>query len=194
MLIKLNVGGTIYCTTEETLTNRGFSMLSAMVSHNNPAQMIDDAYFIDRDPVTFRWLLNYLRGSNILPCRKSPDLWLLREEAEYFAVDGLSRSIQHLLEPGFDVGDHVTCKDKKFTIVSVDDKGYIVTKLGQKYKILASEDIELVKIEVDDTVMAYIPKTGRTAGLCTAITGKKYAIQMDGQEMQYSLPASAVRF
>jgi hypothetical protein len=194
MLVKLNVGGTIYWTTEETLTNRGFNMLSSMVSHSNPAQLVDGAYFIDRDPVPFRWLLNYLRGSNILPPRTSPELWLLREEAEYFSVDGLCRSIQHILEPEFKIGDHIKCKDNKVTVVSVDGKGYIVTKLGQKYKISASEDIVLVNIEVGDTVEAYVAKSGRAPGLCMSIKGKMYAIQMDGQETQYSLPASAIRF
>ena len=192
MLVKLNVGGTIYWTTEETLTNRGMNMLSAMVSHPNPAQMIEGAYFIDRDPIIFRWVLNYLRGSNILPLRATQEMWLLREEAEYFAVDGLCRSIQHILEPTFKTGDHVTCRSSKVTVTGVDDKGYIVTKLGQRYKISASEDIVLTNIEVDDTVEAYVAKSGRTPGICMSIRGNMYTIQM--QEIQSSLPASAIRF
>ena len=68
MIIKLNVGGRVFLTSEETLTGT-YSMLSVLVQHPNPAQQIDGHYFIDRDPDTFRWILNYLRGSTVLPPR-----------------------------------------------------------------------------------------------------------------------------
>jgi hypothetical protein len=71
MVVKFNVGGTctVYWTTVETLNNRGENMLTALIKHSNPAQMVDGGYFLDRDPLVFRWILLYLRGSNILPLR-----------------------------------------------------------------------------------------------------------------------------
>ena len=57
-MIKLNVGGTIFITSPETISSE-HSMLAAMIQHENPAKMIDGAYFIDRDPEVFRWILNF---------------------------------------------------------------------------------------------------------------------------------------
>ena len=119
MVVKLNVGGTIYWTTQDTLAGRGDCMLTAMLAHPNPAKIIDGAYFIDRDPIIFRWLLNYLRGSNVLPSKNSPELLLLREEADFFAVIGLSTLIQHILCPSFKKEDHILVRGNKFTIISI---------------------------------------------------------------------------
>ena len=96
MIIKLNVGGRIFLTDEETLSE---GMLGALIKHQNPAQQIDGNHFIDRDPDTFRWILNYLRGSKVLPSKDSTDIQLIMEEAEYFALDRLVVRIQHMSCP-----------------------------------------------------------------------------------------------
>ena len=66
MPVRLNVGGTLFITSMDTLLSQGDNMLSAMAKHPNPAQEVDGALFIDRDPTVFQWILNYLRGSAIL--------------------------------------------------------------------------------------------------------------------------------
>jgi hypothetical protein len=195
MVVKFNVGGTVYWTTVETLNNRGENMLTALIKHSNPAQMVDGGYFLDRDPLVFRWILLYLRGSNILPLRSSTDLWLLREEAEYFAVDGLSIRIQHILSPSFKKKDHVMVRGTKCTIVDVAKNGYIVTRQGKQCNISSAENVEPTVIEQGDLVMAYFRVSGkRVKGICMSIEDKNYTIQFDGQETQVSCPASGVRF
>lgn len=195
MVVKLNVGGTVYLTTIETLTNRGENMLTALIKHQNPAQMIDGGYFIDRDPLVFRWILLYFRGSNILPLRSSTELWLLREEAEYFAVDGLLTRIQHILSPSFKKKDHVMVRGTKCTIVDVAKNGYVVTRQGKQCNVSSAENVEPTVIEQGDLVMAYTRLSGKhVKGICMSMEDKNYTIQFDRQETQVSCPSSGVRF
>ena len=56
-IVKLNVGGQVFVTTRSTLKNIEGHMLNAMIRHDNPARMIDGAYFIDRNPRMFEWIL-----------------------------------------------------------------------------------------------------------------------------------------
>lgn len=192
MIIKLNVGGRIFLTGEETLSE---GMLGALIKHHNPAQQVDGYHFIDRDPDTFRWILNYLRGSTILPPKDSTDIQLIREEAEYFALDQLAARIQHMWCPSFSRGDNVTVRGSKFTIMSVSESGYKVTRLGKCFQINASENVEKTTVEVGDVVMAYhLPSKKRKPGICMAIEGKNRVIQFNGELGQGDVPDSGVRF
>lgn len=194
-MIKLNVGGHIYVTTKDTLTGRDpGSMLSIMMNHPNPAQMIDGAYFIDRDPEIFRWILLYFRGSNILPQKDSPELWLLKEEAEYFAVDGLAIRIQHILCPSFKKNDNVMVRSTKFTILDVQKDGYRVTRAGQQFKLDASENVEPTTLQAGDIVMVWRPGSKRKRGLCMSLVNKECTIQFDGESTSVSCPISGIRF
>ena len=154
-LVKLNVGGRVYWTTRDTLTAQGPNMLSAMIRHENPGRLVDDAYFIDRDPETFRWVLNNLRGSRTLPRKDSVDMYLLKEEAEYFAMDYLITRIQHVLCPRYNNGDFVLVRGSKFTILNQTETGYVVSRCGKKFKLDSSENIEPTVVEVGDVVMAW---------------------------------------
>ena len=192
MIIKLNVGGRIFLTDEETLSE---GMLGALIKHQNPAQQVDGYHFIDRDPDTFRWILNYLRGSKVLPSKDSTDIQLIREEAEYFALDQLVVRIQHMSCPSFSKGDNVTVRGSKFTIMSVSESGYAVTRLGKCFQVNASENVEKTTIEVGDVVMAYHkPSSKRLAGICMAIIGKNHVIQFNGDLGQEDVKDSGVRF
>lgn len=192
MIIKLNVGGRIFLTDEETLS-RG--MLGALIKHQNPAQQVDGHHFIDRDPDTFRWILNYLRGSQVLPPKHSTDIQLIREEAEYFALDQLAARIQHMSCPSFSKGDNVTVRGSKFTILAVSESGYKVTRLGKCFQVNASENVEKTVVEVGDVVMAYHkPSSKRIPGICMAIEGKNRVIQFNGDLGQEDVKDSGVRF
>jgi len=195
MLIKLNIGGTVFWTTQETLTSQGPHMLSAMIQHRNPARMVNDAYFIDRDPNAFRWILNYLRGSKVLPPKESSEMNLLREEAQYYAIDNLLLRIQHMLCPSFSKSDHVLVRGSKFTIVEVEETSYLVTRTGKKFRIDASENIEPTSVEVGDVVMAWHkPSHKRQHGICMALQNRVCTIQFNGQTGQEDCPVSGVRF
>jgi len=195
MIVKLNVGGRVFLTSKSTLTDSGNNMLSAMIQHSNPAQLIDGHYFIDRDPETFRWILSYLRGSKVLPPKESNEMALLKEEAEYFALDELMNRIQHVVCPIFSKGDPVLVRGNKFTIIDVSEGGYKVTRLGKCFQINSSENVERCIIEIGDIVMAYHKaRHKRIPGVCMGIDGKKYVIQFQGEERQEDCLQSGIRF
>eukprot|EP01006_Ploeotia_vitrea_P048315 TRINITY_DN67216_c9_g2_i1.p1 TRINITY_DN67216_c9_g2~~TRINITY_DN67216_c9_g2_i1.p1 ORF type:complete len:149 (+),score=30.44 TRINITY_DN67216_c9_g2_i1:44-490(+) len=64
--VKLNVGGTRFTTTKQTLLNSGDNFFSAMVSSGvwQPDTQTGE-FFIDRDPQFFKEILNYLRKGQI---------------------------------------------------------------------------------------------------------------------------------
>ena len=62
-IVSLNVGGTLFATSRQTLMKHPDSMLARMC--NTEVPVVKDpsgAYFIDRDPTLFRLILNYLRS------------------------------------------------------------------------------------------------------------------------------------
>src|SRR5690606_32379117 len=76
-MVKLNVGGSIFCTTINTLTQGKSSMLSAMYSGRyDPYTDADGCYFIDRDGTHFRFILNFLRDGCV---RLPEDLQILQD-------------------------------------------------------------------------------------------------------------------
>lgn len=195
MIVRLNVGGRVFVTTKETLTDMGGNMLAVMIEHPNPAQVVDEHYFIDRDPDTFRWILNYLRGSRVLPPKNSVEMLLLKEEAEYFAMDELSTRIQHTICPSFTKGDHVLVRGSKFTIMAVSETGYKLTRLGKYFQVSSSENVISTQVEVGDVVMAWHkPSNKRRPGICMAMQGKNRVIQYNGDDGQEDCADSGVRF
>lgn len=69
--VKLNVGGQLFYTSRTTLLNREpCSMLAKMFDPDSGMQPgttdSEGAYLIDRDPVYFRPLLNYLRDGELI--------------------------------------------------------------------------------------------------------------------------------
>ncbi|KAM3315346.1 hypothetical protein ACQJBY_033834 [Aegilops geniculata] len=89
--VLLNIGGTKYATTAETLTQREpDSMLAAMFSgrHTLPHHPTTGAVFVDRDGKHFRHILNWLRDGAIPALSDSEHYQLLRE-AEYYQLLGL---------------------------------------------------------------------------------------------------------
>ena len=194
MVVRFNVGGQLFITSEDTVHGQE-SMLSVMLKHPNPAQIIDGAFFIDRDPAMFRWILNFMRGSVILPAKDSQELMQLKEEAEYFALDSLIAKIQHVMCPSFAVNDNVTVRQTKFTVVAVDDEGYKMTRGGKAYKINACETVESTSVEVGDVIMAYhVPSRKRKPGICMAVEGKHCTVQFNGDLGQEECIYKSVRF
>ena len=97
-VIKLDVAGTIFKTTQGTLLSDQNSMLAKMFSTERngriPAVIQQDtgAYFIDRCPKYFGIILNFLRGG-VVETGATVDLKFLRNEAEYFCIEGLVKVI-----------------------------------------------------------------------------------------------------
>ncbi|KAF7990909.1 hypothetical protein HCN44_000714 [Aphidius gifuensis] len=91
-IIHLNVGGTRFSTSRQTLTWIPDSFFTALLS-NRIASRQDEtgALFIDRDPKLFSIILNYLRTRDI--DLKSTNIKILRHEAEYYSLTPLIKRL-----------------------------------------------------------------------------------------------------
>ncbi|CAK9808751.1 BTB/POZ domain-containing protein KCTD3 [Anthophora plagiata] len=91
-IVHLNVGGTRFSTSKQTLTWVPDSFFTALLS-NRIASHRDEigALFIDRDPKLFSVILNYLRTKDI--DLKNVDLRTLRHEAEYYGITPLVKRL-----------------------------------------------------------------------------------------------------
>jgi len=79
-VIELNVGGLVFATSRQTLCADGNSMLARMFAEDSAigvARDIGGRVFIDRDGTQFRFILNYLRDSDL---KLLPDSPLARSE------------------------------------------------------------------------------------------------------------------
>ncbi|XP_071490158.1 BTB/POZ domain-containing protein KCTD3-like [Diadema antillarum] len=84
-LIKLNVGGTRFSTSRQTLTWIPDSFFSSLLS-GRISSVKDEtgAIFIDRDPSAFVPILNYLRTKELN--LKGIDIQTLKHEAEFYGI------------------------------------------------------------------------------------------------------------
>eukprot|EP01084_Bolivina_argentea_P261257 441424_1 len=94
-IVILNVGGTKYTTTIQTLTGYN-SMLKARFSSKyamKPSQ--DGSHFIDRDGKLFKYILEYFRtGQLLLPTSwNKQDIWRFYNEIRYYVIPSLFQPI-----------------------------------------------------------------------------------------------------
>jgi len=98
--VTLNVGGTMFTTTRSTLMNEPNSMLSRMFSPADSWANITDpngAVLIDRSPVYFEPILNYLRhGQLILDNGVNPQGVL--EEAKFFGISSILEQLEEMVK------------------------------------------------------------------------------------------------
>ncbi|XP_076469603.1 LOW QUALITY PROTEIN: BTB/POZ domain-containing protein KCTD9-like [Babylonia areolata] len=100
--VHLNVGGKLFTTTVSTLTRTdGHSMLARMFTHGDVEwqSAVDEqgAYLIDRSPLYFEPILNYLRhGQLVLDKSVNPEGVL--EEAKFFGMTSLIEQLEDVIE------------------------------------------------------------------------------------------------
>jgi hypothetical protein len=99
--IRLDVGGTVFETSRQTMINRDpTSLLAAMFSDNDDALKPEDdgSYFIDRDGAHFRYVIEYLR--NGAAASMPPDIATARHvlcEAKFYQLRHLVKRIEDWL-------------------------------------------------------------------------------------------------
>uniref|UniRef100_A0A182W2V6 BTB/POZ domain-containing protein KCTD3 n=1 Tax=Anopheles minimus TaxID=112268 RepID=A0A182W2V6_9DIPT len=91
-IVHLNVGGTRFSTSRQTLTWVPDTFFTSLLNGRiSSLQDESDAIFIDRDPKLFSLVLNYLRTKEI--DIKSVDIRVLRHEAEFYNIAPLIKRL-----------------------------------------------------------------------------------------------------
>ncbi|XP_062983487.1 BTB/POZ domain-containing protein KCTD4 [Elgaria multicarinata webbii] len=93
--VTLNVGGYLYVTQKQTLTKHPDSFLERVA--NGKILCPSDAdghYFIDRDGLLFRHVLNFLRNGELLLPEGFKENQLLAQEAEFFQLKALADAVK----------------------------------------------------------------------------------------------------
>lgn len=97
-IVQLNVGGTFFTTSLDTLTRRQDTMLASMFSGKYPLDKDDSGrHFIDRDGALFNYILNFLRDGEVDLPHDNHTLCRLRREARFYGITELDQSITVLL-------------------------------------------------------------------------------------------------
>ncbi|XP_065340970.1 BTB/POZ domain-containing protein Tiwaz [Cloeon dipterum] len=96
--VHIDVGGTIYTSSLETLTKYPESRLAKLFNGSIPIVLdsLKQHYFIDRDGGMFRHILNFMRNSRLLLQDNFDDLDLLLEEAKYFEISQMVRQLEDM--------------------------------------------------------------------------------------------------
>ncbi|XP_052130445.1 BTB/POZ domain-containing protein Tiwaz [Frankliniella occidentalis] len=96
--VHIDVGGTIYTSSLETLTKYPDSRLAKLFNGSIPIVLdsLKQHYFIDRDGGMFRHVLNFMRNARLLIPDTFSDLDLLLEEARYFDIAPMVRQLEQM--------------------------------------------------------------------------------------------------
>ncbi|CAJ0591153.1 unnamed protein product [Cylicocyclus nassatus] len=104
--VKINVGGTVFETYLSTLTKVNDSVLSAMIAEE---MQNGDELFIDRNPLLFAKVLDYLRDEErFVPPPEDDAREALRREAEFYKLPEL---VKKCLPEEIRFGDDVKWKE-----------------------------------------------------------------------------------
>uniref|UniRef100_A0A8D2JP88 Potassium channel tetramerization domain containing 17 n=1 Tax=Sciurus vulgaris TaxID=55149 RepID=A0A8D2JP88_SCIVU len=125
--VRLNVGGTVFLTTRQTLCREQKSFLSRLCQGEELQSDRDEtgAYLIDRDPTYFGPILNFLRHGKLVLDKDMAEEGVL-EEAEFYNIGPLVRIIKDRME----------------------EKDYTVTQVPPKhvYRVLQCQEEELTQM------------------------------------------------
>ncbi|XP_054051538.1 BTB/POZ domain-containing protein KCTD17 isoform X4 [Rissa tridactyla] len=125
--VRLNVGGTVFLTTRQTLCREQKSFLCRLCQGEELQSDRDEtgAYLIDRDPTYFGPILNFLRHGKLVLDKDMAEEGVL-EEAEFYNIGPLIRIIKDRLE----------------------EKDYPVTQVPPKhvYRVLQCQEEELTQM------------------------------------------------
>jgi hypothetical protein len=95
-VVELNVGGVFYTTALSTLTREPDSLLAHIFSGktSSPPQDAKGKYFLDRDGVLFRYVLDFLRNQALVLPESFREKQRLRQEAQYFRLPAMVEAVE----------------------------------------------------------------------------------------------------
>ena len=142
--IKLNVGGTIFHTTLSTLVSptSASSMLSSMFSGHFPLELDSKgAYFLDRDPLLFRHILNFLRDGSLPLSSLTPHTkQALLRESRFFGLSSLTHALHAETREMKARQRRELSQEKEYKLCTVEEKE--MTAMFQKMTIMEGYDFE----------------------------------------------------
>jgi len=96
--VHIDVGGSIYTSSLETLTRFPESKLARMFNGSVPIVLdtLKQHYFIDRDGEMFRYVLNYLRTQRLVVPSEFTEFEQLYEEARYYELAGMLKDLENI--------------------------------------------------------------------------------------------------
>ncbi|KAK2836656.1 hypothetical protein Q7C36_014525 [Tachysurus vachellii] len=114
--VRLNVGGTYFLTTRQTLCRDSESFLYRLCQTDlNSDKDETGAYLIDRDPTYFGPVLNYLRHGKLVLNRGLAEEGVL-EEAEFYNITSLIKLVKDKIRER-------DCKTSRFISVIEESDG-----------------------------------------------------------------------
>ncbi|XP_032430872.1 BTB/POZ domain-containing protein KCTD5 isoform X3 [Xiphophorus hellerii] len=127
--VRLNVGGTVFLTTRQTLLKEQTSFLYRLCQQQDLHSDTDEtgAYVIDRDPTYFGPVLNYLRHGKLVYNKELAEEGVL-EEAEFYNITPLIKLIK----------ERIVERDSKATQQQVPPK--------HVYRVLQCQEEELTQM------------------------------------------------
>ncbi|XP_032348062.1 BTB/POZ domain-containing protein KCTD17 isoform X10 [Camelus ferus] len=135
--VRLNVGGTVFLTTRQTLCREQKSFLSRLCQGEELQSDRDEtgAYLIDRDPTYFGPILNFLRHGKLVLDKDMAEEGVL-EEAEFYNIGPLIRIIKDRME------------EKDYTVTQVPSTSPLCLQVPPKhvYRVLQCQEEELTQM------------------------------------------------
>ena len=116
--ITLNVGGRRFTTTRATLTKECGSMLACMFGSDAEQPWLSSvdetgAFLIDRSPVYFEPILNYLRHGAVILDRHVNPAGVL-EEARFFGIQSMVENLEARVKEDVKPDDHTPITRREF--------------------------------------------------------------------------------
>ncbi|GAB6025704.1 hypothetical protein CHUAL_011687 [Chamberlinius hualienensis] len=123
--VHIDVGGTIYTSSLETLTKHPESKLAKMFNGSIPIVLdsLKQHYFIDRDGKMFRHILNFLRSNHLCLPDNFEELELLMEEAKFYDIPAMVKGLEILRRDRDRCGGGTTSAATSST-VTIDRNGH----------------------------------------------------------------------
>ncbi|CAF0753208.1 unnamed protein product [Adineta steineri] len=150
--VHIDVGGTIFTSSLETLTRYPDSRLSKLFNGTIPIVLdtLKQHYFIDRDGKLFRYILNFMRYGTLALPDYFTELPALLEEARYFELTPLINAIEERLnhrKPSTNM-DYFTLKNTATTATTNNNNN------NNKQQVSNNNDVLSLNINQDRVLIS----------------------------------------